>query len=1108
MVKYSSVLCLLLGALTFQAEAADEGKAGRATGIVLDAAGKRAAGAEVLIYSGRTFERKVTAGKDGAYEIKDLPRGKYHLKARMGKMFTKRLSRYDIRVSDGAQVKVNLKLVAGGKVHVKVINKKSGKPVAGASVWLDDDDSGKKTTDKKGTAIIAGFDYDRVDFQVEAEGYAKMGRYHRHHADTEPGKTTTTTVEMEPERFITGSVVNEKQEPLTDAVVTIESRWEGRWGGMGADWDPDITNEKGHFRLGGLDGGTYTYRLKATKEGFAPGRANVGSGPKAVMSGVTIVLHRGATLEGTVRNEKGEPLAEATVMLGDDVSTLSDSQGKWMLEHVEKGEYKLVAENKTLRSREKKLDVGWADHFKSIDLVLKKKDKEAFAVSGIVVDAVNGKPIENVRLRFWNLSRLGERTTGKDGKFLFKEIPIHRSRRIYFKGCPEPYIEPVQKIEFPVEDRDIKDLVIRMPRGASIAGRVLLPDGEGAWEAKIRFVHPDYTRTGRLRRMKVSADSDGYFKAAGIPHGIGWRVRVELDGYPPAFSAPLNLRQGDRVAGIKLQLKKPGSLSGSIKTPDGGKPGKKCFVVAKVPGFEDSAWNNSWLSGRVEPDEKGDFKMTNLPPGEVAVQLWREVEGYGGGTGWSSVDNLKKVRIVSGKETRNVAFILDEGDAGKDTKKPDGYISGRVVSIADDEGIAGLDVYARSNGLRRGKGAYGSTKTGPDGSFRIEGLARGMFELRVNYSQKSGYDEQMLSDIESPSEDIPVVLRRLCVIEGRVIEKRTGKPVPAFSICDVGSKESNIRDPEGRFRLENLQRGECLLRVVSESGAVAQRCIELQEGEHVRDVVLALHEPWRVSGRVVRESDGKAVAGAIVKAFSLERKDPSGVKTDADGRFSIEGVYPGMETLKIEHPEFGKPWFPDIAIPESLDQQETIVKLKEPGTVRGRVLYEKGLPYEGVEVCLEIGEGGYSRLFRETRTTGYDGDYAFESVPPGQYTVVWRGRHPEQGSGGHWSQTIDVKPGKTTIVDFGKGDAVITGVTTDKGKTKRLVVLNFARKKLKRWVQTDNEGKYRIYGLEAGTYHFTLYLPGTKEKILFERDIRVPARGELKLDFDISKGKK
>lgn len=1059
---------------------------GAVSGRVVDAKGRPVAGAKVSAYSGREYSKEAESGGDGSYAFERLPLGKYHLKAEKDGRFTRRLPEYDIRIDPGAKMSVDLVLVPGGTLELTVVNGESKKPIPGAEVVFEEPKSVRRITDGEGKVALSGLGYKGAEFQIVAEGYARQMRWSHFNAETEPGKHSTKTIELAPEKVITGIVVDKQERPLPDTVVTIDSRWQDRWGTSG-DWEPAMTGQDGAFRLGGLEEGEFIYELTATKEGYAPGRVEVGSDG---MEGVRIVLRPGATVEGTVKDSKGSLIQGAVVDLGEDRSVHTDDKGRFRFLHVEAGKQKIVAEKGEMRSEETEMEIGWDDHVRGIELVLRDKTEWTYSISGKMVDDIDGKGLANITVRFWSPAGI-ETKTDASGRFVLSQVPSGRYR-LYLPDIPRPHIGPIRDEDLVVEDRDIQNLDVRLKRGATLTGRVLLPSGEGAWEARLRLLHPAYGLQNYFGR-RVMADSEGRFKVEGLHPAMECRIRADLEGYAPGLSEPFHVRQEDNIENIVIQLKRPGKLSGTVKD-DEGKPLHENFQVRagflETPNIHDGAL----VGGPVTPGTDGRFEMTGLPPGEVRVELWK-----GDARGWWSTVQRRIVETVAGKETSGVDFVMR-------SRKPEqlkGYIAGRVVSVASDEGLQGIEVQARFSGFSREEGAWGKATTGADGSFRIEGLQEGTFELNANPGTQLGYDSQELEGIPSPSDDIPVVLRRLCAVEGRVVSS-SGEPAAQFVISDIGSKEQEIKDPQGRFRLEGLQRGAVLLRAVAPGGGVAQRSVELKEGETLGNVTLELHKPWQIGGQVLRKKDGKPVAGATVIAESLRRDAKKRSVTGPDGCFVISGVFPGKETLFVEHPDYGNPWFPDIEIREDALSQELTLHLEEPARVKGLVLYEGGLPYDGVELNLGPGEYGHSREFSAKAESGYEGQYEFVPVPPGKYNVVWNMRDPELGRGGYWGRSIELRPGETTIVDFGRGQVVVAGKVTANGRPRRLAVVTFQAGPVKRWVQADDDGNYLVYGLEAGRYHVDVRFPGQRDEgSLVEKDVDLPEQGRIQLDFQI-----
>jgi hypothetical protein len=123
---------------------------------------------------------------------------------------------------------------------------------------------------------------------------------------------------------ITGVVVNESGQPLGGVSVSL-----GAIGGRGGN--RTTTDNEGHFRVQGLDGGIYRIALSAP--GYAPRRSESAFRPG---DNAQLTLIKGGVIAGNVTNIAGEPVVNVTVQVfqirdgeGNRVATPSFAQPKF-----------------------------------------------------------------------------------------------------------------------------------------------------------------------------------------------------------------------------------------------------------------------------------------------------------------------------------------------------------------------------------------------------------------------------------------------------------------------------------------------------------------------------------------------------------------------------------------------------------------------------------------------------------------------------------------------------------------------------------------------------------------------------------------------------------
>lgn len=222
-------------------------------------------------------------------------------------------------------------------------------------------------------------------------------------------------------------------------------------------------------------------------------------------------------------------------------------------------------------------------------------------------------------------------------------------------------------------------------------------------------------------------------------------------------------------------------------------------------------------------------------------------------------------------------------------------------------------------------------------------------------------------------------------VSGVVVDKRTSEPIRGAQVFFrlSGEARSVVSDPNGRFELVGLPPGERQFVYVIAKGYTTRRVVlAIEENKILPDLKIELTEGARVAG-VVRDEDGKPVAGARVKTFHFTNHP---VTTGDDGRFEIEGLDPAFGTYYMQavHPNYPavQKSFP---APKTGQAAPVQVVLKSGGAVHGRVTDGRGNPVAGVLVGNTTSRGMWNCL---TGRTDAEGMYRLKNVPVGEL-ILW-----------------------------------------------------------------------------------------------------------------------
>jgi protocatechuate 3,4-dioxygenase beta subunit len=363
---------------------------------------------------------------------------------------------------------------------------------------------------------------------------------------------------------------------------------------------------------------------------------------------------------------------------------------------------------------------------------------------------------------------------------------------------------------------------------------------------------------------------------------------------------------------------------------------------------------------------------------------------------------------------------------------PSKPIVGVVRTKGTGQPAAGVNV----TGIEPTTRTWVSALTDKDGRFRMLGLPKaGVYQLRID--PRSGYEPYLttsstVSDTEGlkPIETTMEVSRGI-IITGRLIDPATGRPVPAKHVTYVklptnpndgypGTGHSGTVDPtfrmtvppgEGfiyanvrgretpytRARLRKEDKGKGIggtgdgeTTTIMLSAYNAYKIIDVPAGAEDFKVDLVMTRGLTLKGRVV-DPDGKPVTGVRCHGLSSTW---GFIKTLPDATFEVHGLEPGHpRQLGFAHKERRLVGAVIIKDEDLKSEAPLEIRLGPPGSVKGRLVDEDGLPLAGATLSVMTVElngidnlpPGHGALWPddETFTAGADGRFEVVGLKPG-----------------------------------------------------------------------------------------------------------------------------
>lgn len=937
----------------------------------------------------------------------------------------------------------------GARIRIVLTSAKPGEdPVPGGPEWTAEADSAGKFR-VRGLPIS--------NYAVIATTDDSLGIGGATLTDDEPD--ATVDIDLRPAGFIAGRIVNESGEPVAGAEIFPDETREdtSRMGRTSATALSSVSGDDGSFLLAYLWAGDWKLTVKA--EGYAvlvSPFLSIGS------EEVELVLTKGAGATGeVVAAENGEPIANIKVAISGESfrakqTVVANDTGQFSFSALADGKYTLTLDDPThvLTGKAPEFSIAGAQDVEGLRLVA--------AVGGVVTgqafDVDSGNPLEGVRIRGRSDSdrQTREATTDANGLYKLEGLGAgpYTIGRAWFEGYLHGERREDRKVSI-VLGKTITGIDFPMKLGLRVKGRVVDAQGKPIDNASVSSRSQMNGDEGESTNTK----EDGTFEHRGYSPNQKITVTAQKAGYSAAPVGPLDLGTTD-LEGVEIVMGSGGSIAGVVVDKTGA-PMKETTVIATPVGNP-----NAQPTG-AGTDSGGRFKVQGLMAGDYSLSV-RPMRSYS-----DANKPLTQVKVAEGQEVTGVQLVY-EGAGGL-------TISGYVTDAAGKP-VKNASINAHT---RTGRGGYGNAMSRDDGAYEIAGLQEGTYTV---FAHHQDYSHKEL-EAEAGSTNINFMLQGRGVVEGRVIDNRTGQPIASFQLGAFPGRVSlqepygfgNLTayyDPDGNFKLEDVEAGIAYLMVRAEGYAPAQQEVSgVSEGTTVSGVLFRL-DPGATLEGLVTDQSGQPVANARIflgqapGEYDQRRIEQGSVgMSDAAGRFQVTSLSTKIALVSATHPDFG-PGSAQVALTPGNVTQVTI-KLGGGGTVTGTVRVA-GAPAAGQFVGVHSPTGGGQPRQAQTDANGV---YTINGIPEGQVYVsasINPAGPGQPGGSRHSSQTAEVADGQTTVVDFdfAGGTAVIEGHVTmngqplTQGQVGAVVPASAGGESFSS--QIDPTGFYRIEGLPAG----------------------------------------
>lgn len=387
-------------------------------------------------------------------------------------------------------------------------------------------------------------------------------------------------VRLDPAALVRGRVVDEDGAGISGARIFLEWRSSlpekpsvqtGEHAARTA-----VSDREGRFELRGVPEGSGEVTVEA--DGFVASDSFPVVIPQDPKNEWTVVLQRGAILEGRISTRQGDPVGGTRVTV-ESAQARSDDDGKYLLAGVPLGEFEVEVVHADYPRQVRMLKIESGSNVLDVQL------QDGHRVTGIVLSAAR-EPVPGASVSLETLvegrdQRAYRTHTGMAGTF---ELPTVADGEYQIVASADGFAEEKPSETITIRGSDRNDLEVILDRGASIVGRVLgLPREELAW-VEVSAEGDDVDAGSPVVRV----DAEGRFALRHLALG-NWQVRARHPQRQRSVEVRAVLRAHGEEAVRDLRFGGGLSLTGRVVLADEPLAGALVSLRAQSHSLERSA---------------------------------------------------------------------------------------------------------------------------------------------------------------------------------------------------------------------------------------------------------------------------------------------------------------------------------------------------------------------------------------------------------------------------------------------------------------------------------------------------------------------------------------